>query len=226
MLRYARHYVKTDRPLKQKTKGDWTVRYWNGEMLSPKPEVQVVRGSTIPTNRQQRRQDISNAWQNGFLGNPQDPAVLQNVLGLMEYGDIAGVWEDYNLDTKVVDREIEAVEQSEFPALFNDNDNHILAIQKLNRFRKRRSETLSNEQISIIDTLIDMHAEAQAKRQNPQLANQLKNVQRGLLPTGADPNDMAEGAEREAELSATEDEIRDGLGDSAEAAAPALEGVA
>lgn len=211
MLKYAGHYVKTERPIKQKNKGDWTVKYWSGEMLSPEPEVQVVRGSTIPTSRAQRRQDISNAWQNGLLGNPQDPTVVQNVLGLMEYGDLPGVWEDYNLDSQVAEREIQAIEQDEFPRLFNENDNHILAIQKLNRFRKRREETLSPSQLEKIDTLIDMHAEAQVKRQNPQVASQLKNVQSGLLPNGADPNDMAEGAELEAGLADQEQAVSDEL---------------
>ena len=104
-------------------------------MLKGHTDVVVVRGSTLPGSKTLKRQSIINAFQMGLMGEPSDPRVREKMLGLMEFGDIQGIWEDYGLDMQQIKKGIETLEAGDLPEL-SEFDNHALWIQELNRYRK------------------------------------------------------------------------------------------
>ena len=125
-------------------------------------DVVVVRGSTQPTSKVLKRQEILNTWQQGLLGDPVDPKVREKVLGLIEFGDTGGLWEDYGLDMSQIKRGFEKMKAGEAPPVFGEvtvdpmtgqaqpnpsivehddvsvmlTDNHKMWILEIDRYRK------------------------------------------------------------------------------------------
>jgi len=187
ILKFANRCYKTQRQIKKKSQNGYRFISFNGDDLSSEPDVRVVRGSTIPTSRALRRQDILNAYSQGLMGNVQDPSVKEMVLGELEYGNNSDIWKDYRLDMGQISEVIELIKAGDTPE-FNKLDNHALHIIQLNRFRKSDSyQDLSDEQKSMVEFLIDQHSKAAAGFVNPQLAQQVQNTQNGLMPDGSNP---------------------------------------
>lgn len=207
MLKYERKFVKVPKQLKRKFNSAYVFEDYVGDDLPDEPDVRVIRGSTAYSVKAIRNQEIINAWQQGLLGNPQDPAVIQQVMGKLEFGENQDLWKSYNLDMQVAQREIGAILRGEVPEL-NQLDNHMLIIQELNSFRKQNAETLSGEQKKILDGVIALHGEMQAHLQNPQLTIEKQNLAQGLMPDGTDPNIASEAQARDAELQSVESDAK------------------
>lgn len=187
LLKFAGQYYKSERPIKTKgVGGEYNISYYDGTSLPKDPDVKVIRGSTIPTSRALNRQEILNAYQQGLLGAPQDPATQQRVNGMLEFGDANEIWKQYGIDKAQIARAVRMIENSEMPPVHR-YDNHALHIQELNDFRKAKEESLSTEQKQIIDSLLAEHADYLVAIAHPELAAQKKNLEMGNMSDGSNP---------------------------------------
>ena len=136
ILKYVEKFYVMPRKLKIAGSDlQYCVKDISGEDLKGNTDVHVVRGSTLPGSKALKRQEILNTYQQGLLGDPMDPKVREKVLGLIEFGDVQGIWEDYGLDEAQIKRVIESLEQG-IPVDVSEFDNHALWLQELNRYRK------------------------------------------------------------------------------------------
>lgn len=163
LLKYIQKNYKLPRKLKIAGKSlQYTVKEFTGDDVRAL-DVTVIRGSTVPGSKTVKRQEIMNSWQQGLLGDPADPQVRERVLGMMEFGDIQGVWQDYGLDMAQIQRGIEALEKG-IPVNVNLKDNHQLWILELNRYRKGdKFDALPPEIQMLFESTIDQHADAIAQ---------------------------------------------------------------
>ncbi len=186
MLRFASKYFKTPRKLAQKNAtADIIMREFSSDDLPKKPDVRVVRGSTVPTSTSMRRQEIMNAFQTGLLGNPQDPLVRQKVMEMMEYGESQGLWKDSAIDSAQVKRFIQQIEQGIAPPS-DKKDNHPYIIKELNDYRKsEKFEDLSPQSQELLNAVIEQHAMFMAELSNPELGQMEENINDGLNPDGS-----------------------------------------
>jgi hypothetical protein len=135
----------------------YTVKEITGDQIRGNTDVFVVPGSTLPGSKTLKRQEILNAWQQGLLGDPQDPKVREKVLGMLEYGDVAEVWQDFALDMAQITKGIKLLESGQAPPI-HKLDNHELWIQELNRYRKGdKFETLDFEKQELLEFTMDEH---------------------------------------------------------------------
>lgn len=137
ILLYAQKCLKTKRLLKYAGKSqEITVKEFTGDDLGDGDnDVMVIRGSTLPGSKTLKRQEIMNSWQQGLLGDPADPKVRENVLGMLEFGDVAEMWQDHALDQSQVKKIISMLEQGVQPEPDEANNNAWIW-QELNRYRK------------------------------------------------------------------------------------------
>jgi hypothetical protein len=136
ILLYAEQYYQTERLLKISGKqGEYTIKKFRGVDIKGNNDVIVIRGSTLPGSKALKRQDIMNLYQQGLIGNPQDPSVKSAVLSAMEQGDVAEFWDDLHLDQQNIEEAITMLEQGVTPP-FDEMDNHMLYIKRLNQYRK------------------------------------------------------------------------------------------
>lgn len=164
-----KNYI-TPRNLKKRAKdSNYQIKQFTGESLRKNFDVIVIRGSTLPNNKVVKRQEILNVYNAGLYGNPQDPVVREKVLGMLEYGDDAGIWEDYRLDMAQIDRTIKQLELGE-PVEVNKLDNHALHVAIKNRYRKSdKWDGLPPEiQMNFLMN-IEAHVNEGAALANPQL---------------------------------------------------------
>jgi hypothetical protein len=204
LLEYEGAFRKMPRRLKKKSDMGYSIRSYTGDMLSKKPDVRIVRGSTIPQSRSLRRQEIINSWQAGLLGNPADPVLRQTVWAAIENGDTPEIWKDVRLDKAQISGVIDKLLDGETPS-FNKLDNHALHVYLLNEFRKEREKDLSPEQLSMVEYLIDRHAQAATEFADPALSAKLENVQNGLMPDGSGPDQIMEAQVRGAAVGEAND---------------------
>jgi len=157
ILDYVQDYYITPRKMKFAGKNSYIIKDVSGDQLQGENDVTVVRGSTVPGSKALRRQEIVNAWQQGLLGDPADPKVRQNVTGMLEYGDVSEIYLDYSIDQNRIKKEIEEIEQAIFPDI-DEADNHVMAYQELNRYRKSDKFTaLSPESQEIFFAVREEH---------------------------------------------------------------------
>ncbi len=162
---------KTDRKLKSRNGADYSVKTFNGQMLKGNTDVTVIRGSTIPNSKTLKRQDILNAYQQGLMGNPQDPVVREEVWSMLEYGDTKKGWEKVRIDKNQINRTIQQMEQGIAP-IVNKGDNHLLHIDVKNDYRKSEKwDLLSPDSQMLMQQDMDTHAQMAAMLANPQLMN-------------------------------------------------------
>lgn len=141
----------------------YTVQEVKGEDLKGNTDVIVIRGSTLPGSKTLRRQEILNAYSQGLLGDPMDPKVREKVLGMIEFGDVAEMWEDYGLDMSQIKRGIQLLESGQVPEV-DELDNHVLWIQELNRYRKGdKFETLAPEIQMNFRNILEQHVQWMVK---------------------------------------------------------------
>lgn len=135
MLKYAQTNWKLPRKLKIAGPSlAYTVKEVTGDMVKNNTDVYVIRGSTQPGSKTLNNQNIMNAWQSGLLGDPQDPKVKEKVLGLIEFGQVEGLWQDYGLSMAQIKRGLDSLEQGQQIPI-SEFDNDALWLQELNRLR-------------------------------------------------------------------------------------------
>jgi hypothetical protein len=174
ILKFVSNYYNEERVLKIAGKPmEYVVKNFRGEDLRNNHDVVVIRGSTLPGSKVLRRQEIINLHQSGYLGDPNDPKVKENVLSMLEYGEIGEAWKDHSLDMAQIKKAIDKIEQGQKPAV-SEYDNHPLIIQELNRYRKSEK----------YDQLDDMGKQALIETMN----DHLEQVTNMVAPetTGAD----------------------------------------
>lgn len=171
ILKNVEQNYKTERALRQKDQqGNVSVKYYNGAALKGNTACLVVRGSTVPTSKAMRRQEIMNAYTQGLLGDPADPAVRQKVMGMMEWGDVTGMWKEYNASLAQIKRTIEDIE-ADVPVVTNQFDNHTLFIQEMNEYRiSEKYDLLTPEQKAVFTKTMDEHLAWAARITNPGVA--------------------------------------------------------
>lgn len=182
VLKYVGKYYKMNRLLKNAGDGlEYTVKDFVGADLNDNYDVIVIEGSTIPSSKVLRRQDLLNVYQLGLLGNPQDPMVQGKMLKLMEYGDVAEVWKTQSLDLAQVKNVIKAIEDGEqmkLVGLMNEFDNHQLHLSEMNDYRKSdKFKELDDKRQKLFMWVMEWRIQAQINIQNPQLAQQTMQAQ-------------------------------------------------
>lgn len=113
----------------------YTIKEITGQQISGNTDVKVIRGSTLPGSKTLKRQEILNAYNQGLLGDPQDPKVKEKVLSALEFGDVAEVWQDHALDMSQIKRGLESL-QAGIEITPSEFDNQALWLVELNRLRK------------------------------------------------------------------------------------------
>ncbi len=136
MLKFVEKNYLMPRKLKiAGTNLQYTIKDVTGDQLRGNTDVKVIRGSTLPGSKTLKRQEILNAYNQGLLGDPNDPKVKEKVLGSLEFGDVAEIWQDYGLDMAQIKKGIEQLEQG-VEIMPSEFDNQALWLVELNRVRK------------------------------------------------------------------------------------------
>jgi hypothetical protein len=163
ILRHVEEFYEIPRKLKMGRGKAFTVKEVKGADLKGNTDVMVVRGSTLPGSKTLKRQEILNAYGQGLLGDPSDPAVREKVLGMVEFGDVNEIWKDHALDEAQIKRGIELLEQGQ-KIECSEFDNHALWVQELNRYRKSEKwdQTDPRIQLLFLETIED-HVQAIVK---------------------------------------------------------------
>lgn len=186
-LKYAEKFWVMPRKLKVAGKAlEYAVQDVKGKQINGNTDVIVIRGSTLPGSKTLNRQTILNAYQQGLLGQPGDPKVVERVLGMIEFGDTQGLWEDFGLDMAQITRGIKKLEQG-IPLEFDIAlDNHALWILELNRYRKtEKFEKVDPQVQDLFHGAIQAHTDALVQMNTPPPAPPLPPDQAmGGIPGG------------------------------------------
>ncbi len=114
--------------------GSYNVTDISSNSIKGENDVIVVKGSMSPQSKALRRQEIINSYDRGFMGNPQDPLVINNTVRALEYGDNNQPYRKPALDQKQAKRFLDEVKAGNLPEI-SDYDNHAVILQYLNEFR-------------------------------------------------------------------------------------------
>lgn len=170
ILKYEAKYSVTPRKLIKKNKMGYSISTYTGEQLGENFKVRVKRGSLIPNNKYLEVQKILNAYSQGLLGDPADPQVREQVLGMIEFGDSEAMWKDQSTDRAQIQRHIDMIVEEGRMPLVDEMDNHAMFVKTLNTFRKSEDfDNLEPEKQQMILTLREEHLNWQQKLMNPQL---------------------------------------------------------
>lgn len=181
ILKYVAKNYEIPRLLK--TAGDdleYTVQHFVGADIQDNFDVIVVPGSTLPSSKVLRRQDIMTSWQSGLLGNPQDPKVRMKVFKEVENGEVEDMWRAQALDDAQIKRMYESIEQGQMPDL-NEFDNHNYILLEMNDYRKTdKFRALSPEGQKMFMYVMEWHITALNNLENPGLAQNMLTMQQGM----------------------------------------------
>lgn len=186
---------------------EYLVKEVSGQDIRGNTDVIVIRGSTLPGSKTLKRQEILNAFGQGLLGDPADSKVREKVLSMIEFGDVAEMWQDLAIDQSQIKRGIEMIEAG-MPPRVDEMDNHPLWIQELNRYRKTdKWEALDPEKQAILKATIEAHLQAVVKLSNavpPLPPDDSMPIEEGAFPPAAEGNPLPPppGAEPPPELAA------------------------
>jgi len=122
ILLFAQEYIQNERLLKLASNQGYQVKSFVGADIKDNTDVLVVRGSTLPNSTAMKRQDILNIFSQGLFGDPADTKVRENVLSLLEYGDVQEAWKKENLKEMQMKKIIDKIEQGvpSYPTEFDD----------------------------------------------------------------------------------------------------------
>lgn len=185
ILKYVGKFYEVPRLLKAAGDGlGYAVKDFVGSDLNENYDVVVIPGSTVPFSKTLKRQDISNAYQMGLLGDPNDPKLRAKVLKMMEFGDVAEMWQDQALDEQMFKKSIEMIENGKMPEA-HELDNHTLMIELLNRYRKTDKYTALDEyRKQMFDIFLETHIQQQMKMVDPSIHNDQLMAQKMMEKTG------------------------------------------
>lgn len=177
LLLTARAMYKTPRKRKLAGKnGEYNIKEFTGEDIGETVDVTVIRGSTNPTSKILRRQELFNLYSQGILGDPQDPKVRESFLGKLEFGDIGEVWLDQSLDMQQIKKTLQEIEEGITPEV-NEFDNHEMHLQEKNRYRKSdKFDLLGPERQALLIADMNIHLDDIVKLTTPPQAIQAPSV--------------------------------------------------
>lgn len=181
ILKYAGKYYKMPRLLKEAGEGlEYAVRDFVGADLKDNYDVIVIPGSTVPSSKVLKRQDILTTWQMGLLGNPQDEQLRMKVLKMIEFGDIAEMWKKQALTQVRIKREIESIEQGQMPSL-SEFDNHDQHLMELDDYRlSEKADHLDDQKKALLVWVMEWHIQAKINLANPQIMQQKMQAELAL----------------------------------------------
>lgn len=169
ILKYVQKYYEMPRKMKLAGGMEYAVKEFVGSDLMNNHDVIVVRGSTIPTSKALRRQEIMNAYGQGILGMPQDPKVQQKVMADMEFGDTAELWKKYSLDMAQIHKSIDMIEEGTEPSI-HELDNHVLFVTELNEYRiSDKYDAMDVQSKALLEKFLEGHIQYGMKLTNPGL---------------------------------------------------------
>ena len=171
ILKFAAANYSTERTLK--VAGDhneYIVKKFTGGDIKTF-DVKVVRGSTLPGSKVLRRQEILNLFQQGLLGPMDDPATVEKVLNMLEYGWIEGAWKKQSLNNLQFQKFIRMIEQGQRPPV-SEFDDHAFMIRKFNEYRvSDKFDKLDDESQQLVLDTMNEHLEHIMNMTQPQAAN-------------------------------------------------------
>ncbi len=206
ILKHVKDFYVTERLLKVAGKGlEYTVKPFEGSDIGNNTDVYVIRGSTIPNSKVIQRQEIMNAYQQGLLGDPQDPKLREKVLSILEFGDVSEMWQDFAIDMAQINRGLDEMQKGVIIPV-NEADNHPLWFQEVNRFRKSdKFDRLPDNIKVVIQTNMEEHLAAFTNIMNPGLQGQADLSE--IMAKKADqmtPEDATQHIENQMPASATQ----------------------
>jgi hypothetical protein len=173
ILKYAGKNYKLPRMLKTAGDGlEYAVKEFLGADLQNNFDVVVLPGSTLPSSKVLKRQDIINAFQMGLLGDPGDPKLRSKVLKMLEFGDSDEMWREQALDTQQVKKLIASIADGsvDLKNPGHEWDNHAFFIQEMNLYRKSdKFEEMSPRQKAEFNYIAEWHLNALVALTNPQI---------------------------------------------------------
>jgi hypothetical protein len=189
ILKFVKNFYIVPRLLKTAGKGlEYTVKPFVGSDIRDNTDVYVIRGSTVPNSKVLQRQDILNTYQMGLLGDPQDPKLREKVLSMLEYGDVAEMWQDFSIDMAQINRDLDLIQKGGVPQV-NELDNHPLHVQEKNRFRKsEKFEGLTPQIKTVLEANIEEHVQMMTNLTNPglqqhvQMSNMMADKAQNMTP--------------------------------------------
>lgn len=202
LLKFVDKYYETERLIKCAGQNmEYTIKKVKGADIRKSFDVRVIRGSTLPGSKVLKRQEIINLHMQGYLGDPKDPLVLQNVLSMLEYGEEFQAWKKHSLRMAQISRGIEAIERGETPEV-SEFDDHALWLQELDDYRLGdKFLKLSPEQQVTVLTLMNEHTDWITELSG--LGEPEPSMDPHLTPT-----DAAQQAEAEAQAQVHESGVR------------------
>ena len=173
ILKYISKYYEMPRIIKLAGDGlEYAVKEFVGSQINGNTDVIVVPGSTVPSSKVLKRQDIINTYQMGLLGDPMDPKLRSKVLNMLEYGEVAEMWKEQALDMAQIKKTLEAIENGDEPQL-NEWDNHSLFLTEMNSYRKTdKYSQLSEDSKKLFQFIVEWHTQAIVNLTQPELAQQ------------------------------------------------------
>lgn len=189
VLRYVGEYYKTPRLLKIAGQNNgYQVKSFVGTDLQDNHDVTVIEGSTLPESLTAKRDYILTYWQQGILGDPQDPKIKEKVARMLEFGDVGDIWADEGLDMNQTQEHIQMIEQGQMPEV-SEFDNHEFALKELNRYRKGdKFKSLDPMKQQMLIELMNRHLDELTNRQmDPNQQQQLQNMPDLANPAVGDP---------------------------------------
>lgn len=176
ILKYIGKNYEMPRMLKIAGDGlGYAVKEFIGSDLNNNYDVIVIPGSTSPSSKVLKRQDIINAYQMGLLGDPADPKLRSKVLKISEFGDASEMWKDQALDEQQIKKAITSIEDGSFDLSKpgHEWDNHPLFITEMNAYRKSdKFENLSDQQKGQFNYVAEWHVQALINLTQPQIPQQ------------------------------------------------------
>lgn len=136
ILKFVSDYYETPRLLK--IAGDnmeYTVKEFQGGDLKGNFDVHVIRGSTLPGSKVLKRTEIMNLYDRGLFGDPNDPLVKQNVMGMLEFGDEFQAFERRALRMSQIQRGLKMIEEDGVKPPVSEFDDHALWMQTFDDYR-------------------------------------------------------------------------------------------
>lgn len=181
ILMYASKFMVMPRLLKEVGKNnEYAIKSFVGSDLRDNHDVIVIRGSTLPGSKVLRRQELINSFQQGFFGDPNDAKIREYVFKLLEYGDMAGAWQESAIDDAQIQKQIKEIEQEIIPT-FNDKDNHQEHLRQKNIYRKGdKLAKLSDKSKMILEMDMEKHLQFLMNAANPGLKIQEQHIQQQM----------------------------------------------
>lgn len=177
VLKYVSEYYVMPRLLKEAGDGlEYAVKDFVGADIKNNHDVICITGSTIPTSKVLRRQDIINAMQMGLLGDPADPKVRAKVLAETEFGDVAEVWKSQAMDEGQYKKVLVMIENGDEVGVhksLNMFDNHQFHLKEMNDYRKSdKFDNLDEEKQKLFMFVMEWRLNALVGIANPQIPQQ------------------------------------------------------